>query len=105
MCQAREYLYGSACICRPAGRADEEPCAEKILSNLGHHAYRRPVTANDVNGLLEFYKAGRDEGGSFDQGIESALQRILADVEFIYRGEREPAPEHRKPGFRRHFAQ
>ena len=28
---------------------------------------------------MEFYKAGREEGGSFDDGIESALQRILAD--------------------------
>ena len=31
------------------------------------------------------------EGGTFDDGIEAALQRILADPEFIYRGEPEPA--------------
>ena len=36
-------------------------------------------------------RTGRDEGGSFEAGIEAALQRILADPEFIYRGEREPA--------------
>ncbi len=40
---------------------------------------------------MEFYRAGRTEGGTFDAGIEGALQRILADPEFIYRGEREPA--------------
>ncbi len=40
---------------------------------------------------MEFYQDGRAEGGSFDAGIETALQRILADPEFIYRGEREPA--------------
>src|SRR3989442_6617377 len=40
---------------------------------------------------MEFYLAGRNEGGNFDQGIEAALQRILADPEFVYRGEREPA--------------
>ena len=40
---------------------------------------------------MEFYEAGRTEGGTFDAGIEGALQRILADPEFIYRGEREPA--------------
>ncbi len=37
---------------------------------------------------MEFYLAGRSEGGSFDDGIEAALQRILADPEFVYRGER-----------------
>ena len=36
---------------------------------------------------MEFYLAGRSEGGSFDDGIEAALQRILADPEFVYRGE------------------
>jgi hypothetical protein len=40
---------------------------------------------------MEFYAAGRKEGGNFEEGIEAALQRILADPEFIYRGEREPA--------------
>ena len=40
---------------------------------------------------MPFYEAGRSEGGSFDNGIEAALQRVLADPEFIYRGEREPA--------------
>ena len=77
--------------CTPKTPREEAPCARTIVSTLAKRAFRRPVTASDVNGLLEFYKAGRDEGGSFDQGIESALQRILADVEFIYRGEKEPS--------------
>src|SRR6185295_10177663 len=29
--------------------------------------------------------------GSFEQGIEMALQRLLVDTEFVYRGETEPA--------------
>src|SRR5262249_38077133 len=44
--------------------------------------------------------AGRKEGGSFDQGIEAALQRILADVEFVYRGETEPAGVAAGKGYR-----
>jgi len=39
---------------------------------------------------MDFYMAGREEGGTFDYGIESAIQRILADPEFIYRSEIEP---------------
>ncbi len=40
---------------------------------------------------MDFFLAGREEGGSFDSGIEAALQRILTDPEFIYRAEIEPA--------------
>jgi mono/diheme cytochrome c family protein len=78
-------------VCTPKTVREEPGCARTIVSTLARRAFRRPVTAADVNGLLEFYKDGREEGGSFDQGIEAALQRILTDPEFIYRGEREPA--------------
>jgi hypothetical protein len=39
---------------------------------------------------MSFYELGRDDGGSFDLGIEMALQRILTDPKFIYRIEAEP---------------
>jgi hypothetical protein len=39
---------------------------------------------------MEFYLAGRNEG-NFDNGIERAVRRLLADPEFIYRRETEPA--------------
>jgi uncharacterized protein DUF1592/uncharacterized protein DUF1588/uncharacterized protein DUF1587/uncharacterized protein DUF1585/uncharacterized protein DUF1595 len=77
--------------CRPATAKDEDPCARKILSTLARHAFRRPATAGDVKTLMEFYQDARNEGGNFDAGIEAALQRVLADFEFIYREEREPA--------------
>jgi mono/diheme cytochrome c family protein len=78
-------------VCTPKTAREEPSCARTILSTLAKHAFRRPATSSDVTGLMKFYEAGRGEGGSFDDGIEAALQRILADPEFIYRGEREPA--------------
>jgi hypothetical protein len=78
-------------VCTPKTPREEPACARTIVSTLAKYAFRRPVNSADVNALLEFYKAGREEGGSFDDGIEAALQRILADPEFIYRGEPEPA--------------
>ena len=77
--------------CKPAGAKDEDSCARKIVSTLARHAFRRPVTASDLKTLMEFYQDGRTDGAPFEAGIESALQRILADPEFIYREEREPA--------------
>jgi mono/diheme cytochrome c family protein len=85
-------------VCRPsAGQAgtasarSEAACARTVVATLAKHAFRRPSTPADLETLLPFYQAGRGEGGTFDDGIEAALQRILADPEFIYRGEREPA--------------
>jgi mono/diheme cytochrome c family protein len=76
---------------RPATPRQEDACARTIVSTLAKRAFRRPSTAADLKVLMPFYQAGRGEGGSFDDGIEAALQRVLADPEFIYRGEREPA--------------
>ena len=78
-------------VCRPSAALSEDACARRIISTLAKHAFRRPVTAADVKTLMSFYQEGRNENGTFDDGIEAALQRVLADVEFVYRGEREPS--------------
>ncbi len=77
-------------VCRPTGHSDEAPCAKKIISTLARKAYRRPVTDNDLETLLTFYQKGRNEGGSFDSGIEAAIQLILASPEFLFRFEPDP---------------
>jgi hypothetical protein len=35
-------------ICRPSSDLPEAACAENILTNLAHHAYRRPVSAGRI---------------------------------------------------------
>ena len=41
--------------------------------------------------LLEFYQMGRTGGGSFDDGVELALRRLLVSPEFLVRIEADPA--------------
>jgi len=77
-------------VCRPKDAASEEPCARKILSTLAKRAYRRPVTEQDVQALLDFYKEGRT-AANFDAGIQRGLERVLAAPSFLFRIEREPA--------------
>jgi len=76
-------------ICTPTSTANEEACATRILTSLARRAYRRPVTAADVRPLLAFYREERAEG-SFDQGIERALNRLLVSAEFLLRVEADP---------------
>ena len=76
--------------CRPAGAAEEAPCAREILSTLARRAWRRPVTGRDLDTLLGFYEAGHRDSG-FEAGIQRSLESILVDPEFLFRVEREPA--------------
>ena len=81
--------------CRPTAPAEEMPCAEKILRSLANEAYRRPVSGDEMQGLLGFYETGR-KGGDFETGIRTGLQAILASPQFLMRFERAPAAV--KPG-------
>jgi hypothetical protein len=84
---SRERIF----ICRPATAAEEPACAQKILTNLARRAYRRPVTAADVEPPLSFYKQSRENGGNFDAGIRVGVARILSSPSFLYRMEKDPA--------------
>ena len=76
-------------VCRPAGKADEEPCARRILAGVGHRAFRRPLTDADLKPLLAFYRAGREER-DFDFGIEKSLRAMLVSPDFLFRLEQDP---------------
>ena len=77
-------------VCRPAGSAEELPCAKKIVSTLARQAYRRPTTDADLEELLGLYQTGRNKG-DFEAGIRMAVQAIVADPQFVFRFERTPA--------------
>ena len=82
--------YQRLFVCQPASAAEEAPCARRILSTVARRAYRRPVTEADVATLLDFYQLGRRDG-TFETGIRAALERLLVDVNFLFRLEQDPA--------------
>jgi hypothetical protein len=77
-------------FCKPAGRSAELPCAKQIISTLARRAYRQPVSDANLQQILPFYETGRRQG-TFETGIQKALQRILASPRFVFRVERDPA--------------
>ena len=76
-------------ICQPSSAEQEGPCAKQILTTLLRRAYRRPVVAQDMEWVLGFYQEGRREG-TFQDGIELALRRILTSPQFLVRAESQP---------------
>ena len=78
--------------CKPAAATPDAElrCAKEIIATLARRAYRRPVSAEDVAELVQYYQDGAKVGG-FDEGIRSAITGVLASPFFLYRGERLPA--------------
>jgi hypothetical protein len=75
----------------PGNTGEQRACAATILSRMARLAYRRPATKADTDTLLEFFDKGRQDGGSFDTGIQFALERMLVDPDFLLRVVRDPA--------------
>ena len=69
--------------CKPAAGA-EERCARQIIATLVRRAYRGQGTDADVERLMGFCRAGRQQR-DFDRGIQVALQRVLASPKFVFR--------------------
>jgi hypothetical protein len=70
--------------CHPSRGDDEQRCAERILTELGKRAFRRPLTERDLADLLEYYRDGYAVNG-FEEGIRSAVTGLLASPYFLYR--------------------
>ncbi len=79
--------------CQPKAPSEARPCAEKILTRFGSAAFRRPLTSNDVQGLMSLYDgaAKGDMPNAIETGVRTGLQAILASPDFVFRFERSPA--------------
>src|SRR5215468_6115547 len=87
---SREKLFA---ICKPEVPEQERACAERITQDLAGRAYRRPITKDDVAGLMAFYDAGREGSGGFNAGIEQMVTAVLVSPDFLYRGIARPQKE------------
>ena len=78
-------------VCHPSDPTDGVPCARNILGRLARRAYRRPVTRQDVDGLMAFFTEGAvADGGGFEAGIERALRALLVSPDFLFRAVTDP---------------
>lgn len=78
--------------CAPTATTTNE-CAREILSTFVRRAWRRPVTANELDRLAKLAEVQREAGASFEQSIQTALHAALVSPNFIFRGELQPDPD------------
>jgi mono/diheme cytochrome c family protein len=82
---SRERIF----TCHPETAEAQASCAKQIITSLARRAYRRPVSAEDVNELMQYYQDSAQDG--FEAGIRNAITGLLASPFFLYRGERVPS--------------
>ncbi len=61
--------------------------ARKILAKLARQAYRRPVMEKEVEDLVQLVAMVQKDGGSFEEGLCLAIQRMLVSPHFLFRVE------------------
>ena len=70
-------------VCRPAGPQDDAACASTIISTITRRAFRRDVTAAEVQPFLVAYKASRLKH-SFEFSIANAIRDVLLAPDFLF---------------------
>src|SRR5262249_35792545 len=64
--------------------SDGETCARSFIQSFGARAYRRPLTAEDVDPLLALYRASAGEGETYADGIDFVTPAILQAPGLLY---------------------
>jgi mono/diheme cytochrome c family protein/PAS domain-containing protein len=74
----------------PPAKSHQSEYNREIVARLARHAYRRPVTKPEVDRLVTLTKLVRSHGGSFEEGVQVALEAILMSPDFLFRIEQDP---------------
>lgn len=73
--------------------ATQHEYAKEILQKFAKRAYRRPVLDEEIERLLRFIEIVKMDKGTFEEGIQLAIQAILTSPHFLFRWELDPTPE------------
>jgi hypothetical protein len=71
--------------------------AREVLERFATRAYRRPVQTDEVDRLVRLASSVLDQGGSFEQAIQTAVAAVLVSPHFLFRVEDDRAAEGASP--------
>ena len=77
-------------VCGHANWRHRPGCGQRILGDFARRAYRRPVTQSEINALKDLVHLALDNGDSFEQAIQLAVQAMLVSPNFLFRIEDDP---------------
>lgn len=82
-----QRLFGQ----RPKG--DETRAARAMIEQFTRKAWRRPVTAKELDRLMVLYQQDRKDGDRFESAVKHTLTAVLVSPHFLFRGELQPDPD------------
>ncbi len=78
---------------KPSDKLSEDQATAAVLGRLASRAFRRPANKDEVARLTEMARTVRGDGGSYEEGIQVALQAILVSPHFLFKVERPQQPD------------
>ena len=85
------YVYGLVTpACAPS--ATDPGCTSQIVSAFAQKAWRRPLTTQEVAGLVALATNAINLGETADGSIKQVIKTLLASPQFLYRIEFDPNP-------------
>lgn len=70
----------------------DDACVRQIVETFARRAFRRPVTAAEVDKFARIALNATQDGESAEQALRYALQGVLVSPHFLFRVERDPKP-------------
>lgn len=64
-------------------------CATRIMRDLAGRAFRRPVTAAEIEKYVGLVRTAQEQEQSFDEGLAVGIQALLVSPDFLFRIERD----------------
>ncbi len=75
---------------RPGVLRGERAAATSVLEYHTFRAFRGPVSAEEIDGLLGLYDRTRGEGADWEEAVRTCLKAVLISPRFLYRIEADP---------------
>lgn len=82
--------YKKLFVCGHAPAEHNSECPRIVVGNLMERAYRRPVTADELNSKLALVALAQKEGDTAEEGVRLALEAVLASPAFLFKVEADP---------------
>jgi hypothetical protein len=77
--------------------SEGEGCARSVMAGFTKRAFRRPVTSEEVEGLLAPFRLATELGAAPSLGLRHALAAVLLSERFLFRLELDPDPASATP--------
>jgi hypothetical protein len=81
----------------PDEKVSPEKATKEVLTRFANRAFRRPLSNDEVSRLERIAKMVRDDGGTYEEGIQLAMQAVMTSPFFLFRVEADPIGNFARP--------